>query len=133
MTQAADGVTFTHPLARVAPRRDPLLTVSVVSTANLDMLSVAGEIDLDTLPVLHRELWKVRGQDRNHLLVDLTSVTFMDAGALGLLVAVQQWVNASHGSLSLCLNARGVRLVGLTRLTGFFTIQAERECARATP
>lgn len=130
ITRDAGVVTFTHPLARVAPRRDPLLTVSVVSTADLDVISVAGEIDLETLPLLHRELWKVRGQDRNHLLVDLTAVTFMDAGALGLLVAVQQWVNASHGSLALCLNARGVRLMGLTRLTGFFTIEAEHRCAR---
>ncbi len=131
MTTTHAVVALTDPLAEVAPRRDPLLTVRVVSTVDLDVIFVAGEIDLDTRPLLHRELWNLRGQDAKHLLVDLTAVTFMDAGALGLLIAVQKWVNASHGHLSLRPNTQGVRLIRLAHLSGFFTLEAEG-CASAS-
>ena len=96
-------------------RSEPDDTVRVTVTRGPDrhVVAVSGEIDMATAPQMYRALRPLLG-GRNHVVVDLADVTFMDASALGVLVAARRELARSGGSLDILPNAMCARLMRLT-------------------
>lgn len=98
------------------------LTVDVSSGDDVDLVTVAGELDLATGPHLREVLRGLLAASRNHVVIDLDRVTFIDSTGLGVLIAVHRRVTAAAGSLALvCNSPRCMRLMEITGMTRVFT------------
>jgi anti-sigma B factor antagonist len=64
------------------------------------LVDVVGELDIATAPQLRRAL-EARAPQGGLLLVDLTSVTFMDSSGLGVLLALQADLRAAGARLAI--------------------------------
>ena len=65
------------------------------------VVSVAGELDLQTSPALTDALTGALEADQPHVGVDLTRVSFMDSTALGVLVSALKRARERGGELAL--------------------------------
>src|SRR5689334_6320791 len=78
-----------------------------------DPLSAAvvldGEIDISTCPAARRLLMAAISGGDVHLAVDMSGVTFIDAGGIGVLVAVANRARQAGGGLSLLAPSLQVR------------------------
>jgi len=78
-----------------------------------DLLSAAvvldGEIDISTCPAVRRLLMAAISGGNVHLAVDMSGVTFIDAGGIGVLVAVANRARQAGGGLSLLAPSPQVR------------------------
>lgn len=79
-------------------------------------LTVAGDIDLATAPILERVIEASVADGKNRLEFDLTEVAFLDSSALEVFVRARRLVSPGGGGLIL----RGVRpaLMPVFELTG---------------
>ncbi len=88
------------------------------------MLSVEGEVDVYTAPILRQKLGELadrRGLSR--IVVDLESVEFLDSTGLGVLVAALNRARRQDGDVELiCSRRRILRVFEITGLTKVFTI-----------
>jgi anti-anti-sigma factor len=92
------------------------LTFSIRHERDGPILSVVGELDLETRDTLRDQLAALTGR----VSVDLTHVTFLDSSAIAVLVATHNRLTADHGELRL-LNPQEVprhslELLGLAPL-----------------
>jgi anti-sigma B factor antagonist len=101
--------------------------VSVTSRVSGDqtVVDVTGEIDVYTAPVLREELASLIDSERTDLVVDLTSVGFMDSTGLGVLVGALKKVRTLGGDLRLVISEEKIlKVFKITALTQVFTIYA---------
>lgn len=77
---------------------------------------VTGGLDVDTVPGLRERLLRVSRVPGSRIVLDLSGVTFCDALALGLLVAVGRRVRRHGGGL--CLLAPSAAVVEALRTSG---------------
>jgi anti-sigma B factor antagonist len=97
------------------------------------VLSVAGEIDLATAPLLRAALTDLIEQGNPHLLVDLRQVDFLDCSGLNVLVGSHKCACAHEGSLELVITReRILTIFKITGLTCLFPIYASLEQAMAS-
>ena len=84
------------------------------------LVSVAGEVDLYTAPLLHRALTTALQESGGGLVVDLAACEFVDSAALGTLVEANARLGQRDRRLSLVAPNGGVRraieLMGLDRV-----------------
>ncbi|MFI1165847.1 STAS domain-containing protein [Streptomyces sp. NPDC020801] len=71
------------------------------------VLSVAGELDLVTSPVLRQRVHEAVADGRHHLVLDLSGVFFCDSSGVGVLIAARRLIRSCQGRLRLILPARG--------------------------
>ena len=64
------------------------------------IVAVSGELDIVTSRRFDEFLAEVR-QDRNHLIIDLSAVDFMDTGSLAVIVGHWKQATAAGGTLAL--------------------------------
>jgi len=64
------------------------------------IVTVSGELDIVTSRRFDEFLAEVR-QDRNHLIIDLSAVDFMDTGSLAVIVGHWKQATAAGGTLAL--------------------------------
>jgi anti-sigma B factor antagonist len=84
------------------------------------IVTVAGELDLATVPTLRDTLTDVLGAGSHELVLDLSNVPFIDSTGLGVIMGTAKKARAAGGSLSLvCDNPRILRVL---TLTGFATV-----------
>ena len=89
--------------------------VETQTTGRLITLTVTGELDLVSSPVLERELEKAYGSDADVILIDLRRLAFMDSTGLHLLVKAHQRAEESGRRLALTRGGEQVqRLIDLT-------------------
>lgn len=81
------------------------------------LVTVHGEIDMDSGPILDDALSRQVSAGLTRLLLDLSSVGFMDSFGLRILVRAERRTREAGGSLSLIAPTRSVARV--LRLTGF--------------
>src|ERR1017187_4659247 len=75
--------------------RSPAFGISLSRLdADTSVISVEGELDLDTSPRLKWMLLDSLQAESDRLVVDLSLVTFMDSTALGVLVGVARKLDA---------------------------------------
>ena len=86
------------------------------TTDRLTTVTVTGELDLVSAPVLERELERAYGLDADVILLDLRGLGFMDSTGLHLLVKAQQ--RAEEAGRRLALTRGGEQVQRLLDLTG---------------
>lgn len=81
------------------------------------VVSVAGEVDLETASQLGDHALAALQEVSAHLVLDLTEVTFMDSTGLKVLLTIQRRAELAGGSMSVAGASRSVRKIfGLTGL-----------------
>ncbi|WP_035803625.1 STAS domain-containing protein [Kitasatospora mediocidica] len=92
------------------------LTVTCVCRDELAVVSVTGELDADSGPLLHVHLANQLAHGRRHLIVDLRGVPFMDSSGLNVIIRAMRETTLAGGSLALAAPTPAVNQ--LFRLTG---------------
>ncbi len=87
------------------------------------VLTVSGEVDVYTAPLLRQKLVDLADSGTSRIIVDLEPVEFLDSTGLGVLVAALNRLRRQGGDVELiCSQARIVRVFEITGLTRVFTI-----------
>ena len=82
------------------------------------LLTVRGDVDVDTAPRLENAVQDALRRGRRHVAVDTSSVSFMDSTALRALLRAREDARADGGSLRVTQASRAVvLLLELTDLT----------------
>jgi anti-anti-sigma factor len=108
---------------------EPLFELQASTVDSALILAVVGEIDLATAPQLRDALNEARGVAR--VVVDLSSVTFIDSSGLNVLVHGQRELARAEISLRVVSPSDQTvyRVFELTRLTSQLGIVETREDA----
>lgn len=83
-----------------------LLSVDSDQRGDHDVLVVRGEIDIASTPKLRAALTGLLDRGRDHVVVDLDEVTFIDSTGLGLLLEAHRRTTESSGSLGVVCRAQ---------------------------
>jgi anti-sigma B factor antagonist len=101
------------------------LSLSTRTQSEHTVLEVGGEIDVYTAPQLRERLIELVEGGRQHIVVDMEQVEFLDSTGLGVLVGGLKRVRAQDGSLRLvCAQERILkifRITGLEKVFGIFS------------
>lgn len=93
---------------------------------------VEGQVDMHTSPELRTHLRDALGSQASPLVVDLSSVGFIDSSGLATLIEALQAVGKYGGKLRLCGLAPDVRkLFDLAQLSTIFDLRDSQEDALA--
>jgi anti-sigma B factor antagonist len=84
------------------------------------VVSVSGEIDLDTAPTLREELLRVLSDGPPHLVLDIAKVGFLDSSGLGVLVGTLRRARMLGGSVRIAAPNRQV--LEILQMTGLDTV-----------
>jgi anti-sigma B factor antagonist len=91
-------------------------------------ISLAGEIDLYTAPEFKQQLLEVIGEGATHVIVDLTSTTFIDSTTLGVLVGGLRRLRAADGQLTIvCSDPNITKIFEITGLDRVFDLTDTRD------
>ncbi len=89
------------------------------------VVSLAGEVDLNHTPAVHRVLVDTCEAKPDRLIIDLQDVSYLDSSGLGTLVEVFRRVKGYGGQLVICgLNDRVRSVFEITKLDHFFAIRS---------
>jgi anti-sigma B factor antagonist len=114
----------THPTDSEAALPQPATGAGL----NLPVLDVSGELDLAVAPWLRDQLDALFVGGATSLMVDMSSVTFLDSTALGVLVGALNRCKERGGQVHLVLTEPQVlRVLRITGLADAFTLHQSRE------
>ena len=111
------------------------VTPAGVGGAHVDvaLLVVAGEIDYAAAPQLRQRILEHIRAGRRRLLVDLSTVTFIDSTAIGVLAgATGELQDAGEGSLTIICaeeNTRVRRIFDIAGIDNLLAVHSSREQA----
>jgi anti-sigma B factor antagonist len=108
-------------------REEESVELSVTSRQEGDrtVISVTGEIDVYTAPILRERLNELVASGHYDLVVDMEGVEFLDSTGLGVLVGGLKRVRSHDGSLRLvCAQEKILKVFRITGLTKVFPIHA---------
>lgn len=92
------------------------------------MVTIGGEIDVYTAPVLRDAISDLVAEGSHDILIDMTNVDFLDSTGLGVLVGGLKKVRAYNGSLELvCHQERLLKIFRITGLAKVFAIHDNLE------
>jgi anti-sigma B factor antagonist len=97
-----------------------LVTVDITGTAPQLRLTVAGEIDSSSAPVVRQHLDTLLEGEVRELTIDLTAVTFLDSAGLCVLAAAHR--RASAGQIELRVLASSRAVVRPLQITGLWQL-----------
>ncbi|MET7426608.1 STAS domain-containing protein [Dactylosporangium sp. NPDC005555] len=82
-----------------------------------------GELDVSTAPALRQAITTALDEGDGTVIVDLTTVTFMDSTTLGVLIGIHNRVRQGTGALGLvCPDDKIRRIFRITGLDKVFTL-----------
>lgn len=87
------------------------LKVDTRSEGDLAVLTVSGEVDVFTAPDLDRAIAAQLAEGRTRLVIDLSSVSFLDSTGLGVLVKGLKGAREAGGSLTLVITSDRIRRI----------------------
>jgi anti-sigma B factor antagonist len=100
------------------------LVIRGVHDGDRFLLSLYGELDLATSPMLERRLQMAESTDSARLVIDLSGLQFLDSTGLHTLVRAEQRWRASGRQLSLLRGPRAVqRVFELTNALQLFSFE----------
>lgn len=109
------------------------LTIDRADHDDETVMSVGGEIDVYTAPLVRERLDAVIADGRVDLVVDLSQVRFLDSTGLGVLVGRLKLTRSRGGSLRLvAIEEKVLKVFGITGLDKVFEIYPTLEEALAT-
>ncbi|MFB7512023.1 STAS domain-containing protein [Streptomyces sp. NPDC056144] len=92
--------------------REPNLDVAVeIRDGRTAVLTVAGELDMETADLLHELLTEQVGKGRRRLVLDLSALSFMDSSGLNVLIQAVNKARESDGDLYLAAPTPAVRRI----------------------
>ena len=92
------------------------------------VISLTGEVDLYTAPEFKQQLLEVIGEGARHVVVDLSSTTFIDSTTLGVLVGGVKRLRTNDGQLSLVCSDRNItKIFEITGLDRVFDLVRTRD------
>lgn len=92
------------------------------------VLSVAGDVDLHSAPVLRDRLTALAGGAGVRVTVDLSETTFLDSMALGVLLGAKKRLAGVGGELELVVSTPEIlRVFEITMLDRVFEIHSGRD------
>lgn len=99
------------------------LDLSTRPSGDRAVVTVAGEVDLETAAQLGDHALAAVRNVSPHLVLDLSGVTFMDSTGLKVLLSIQRRTEVAQGSLAVVGTARSVRrILTLTGLDQTFAL-----------
>ena len=91
-------------------------------------ISLSGEIDLYTAPEFKQQLLEVIGEGARHVIVDLTTTTFIDSTTLGVLVGGLRRLRSADGDLTIvCSDPNISKIFEITGLDRVFDLADTRD------
>jgi anti-sigma B factor antagonist len=110
---------------------DDTAPASVGDGDRVVVLVAAGEVDFAAAPQLRERIRDQLDAGSRHLVLDVSSVTFVDSTAIGVLVGViTRLQDAGDGSLAIVCgeeNRPVMRIFDISGLTGLVTVHRTRE------
>jgi anti-sigma B factor antagonist len=102
------------------------LSVSQTSAGNVPILAVDGEVDVYSAPELKDKIGELVQSGQTTLIVDLSSVAFLDSTGLGALVEARSATAEAGGAMPIvCNQERILKLFTITGLDGVFSIHPD--------
>ena len=99
------------------------LSIDVATTDNQTFLTVKGEIDAYTAPLLKEKLLPATAKEAEKIVVDLNDVTYMDSTGLGVFISALKSTKEHGSTLTLVnLQERVHRLFKITSLDSIISI-----------
>ncbi|ORT58736.1 STAS domain-containing protein [Streptomyces sp. CB03238] len=83
------------------------LTVDEAEHGAWTVLSIQGELDLVSSPVVRRSVHEAVAEGRRDVVLDLSQVLFCDSSGVGVLIASRRLLHSCRGRLRLILPAQG--------------------------
>jgi len=112
-------------------------TLSVRSKGGYTVVTISGELDIASAPVLREQLLGLLRPGASRIVIDLSGVTFCDASGLAVLVGASRRAGLLDGVLRLAastpLTATVLRLTGLDSRFEIFATVPEAVGAPAHP
>jgi len=97
------------------------------------VIELGGEIDLYTAPEFKERMVELIDAGKKHIVVDLSTATFIDSTTLGVLVGGVKRLRPTGGALALvCSDQNITKIFEITGLDRVFAIHATREEALAS-
>ncbi|MEU7644632.1 STAS domain-containing protein [Streptomyces huasconensis] len=90
---------------------------------HLIVVTVVGNIDLQTAPALRARTAEIMRQEPCHVVLDLAQVGFCDSSGLSALIGIWHAAQAAGGSLGLAdVPDRLMRMLAVTGIDSFLTV-----------
>jgi anti-anti-sigma factor len=109
------------------------LTVSLRGTRdvkdNYQLFRLTGLLDAFSEPKFRAVMEKCIDEGPRHIILDLSSIDFVDSSGLGALVRLVKKVQGLEGSLQVVTNPRVTQTVKLVRLEQFLSLQPSVDAA----
>lgn len=98
--------------------------VSVSGVGGVPVVSISGEVDVATAPILRDRLQELAAGGASTVVVDLHDMTFLDSTGLGVLVGALKRSREGGGELYLvAAQPRILKLLDITGLIGVFSLR----------
>jgi anti-anti-sigma factor len=102
----------------------------VEHVADAAVVSVAGDVDLHSAPILRDILTALADAEARTIVLDLSDATFLDSMALGVILAAQKRLAADNGGLELVVSTPDIRRIfEITMLDRMFDLHESRAAA----
>lgn len=106
------------------------MKTEVEHTNRLTILSPSGRLDAHAAPEMRDMLHRLQDEGHHQILVDMSSVSFVDSTGLTVLVSGMKRCRQAGGDLALTQLQQSVRIIfELTRLDKAFEIHPDRATA----
>jgi len=103
-----------------------------ITTDNIPIVKVDGEIDLHTCAPLRQTLRDLADAQNPDIIIDLTNTPYLDSAALGVLIGAIRRVQETDGTISLVGATSFVRRIfEITRLSKIFQMHDDMPAALA--
>ena len=110
----------------------PDFAVATQRDESQSVVTVAGEVDVETAPRLRKALISAGDVPAPMVVVDLREVTFLDSTGLGVLVAGLKRARENGGDLRLVATSSHIlRMLAITRLDSVFSVYPDLGAARS--
>ncbi len=101
------------------------VTVSNEAHGNVVLVTIRGDVDVYTAPVLREHLDRLIATGHRHLVLDLEDVPFIDSTGLGVLVGRLKLTRLQKGSMRVvCTVPRILRVFEITGLNQVLSVYA---------
>jgi anti-sigma B factor antagonist len=99
------------------------LNVETRIDGDLGVIEAMGEIDMASAGMLRQAVTDLLGKGVSRLVLDMTTVTFIDSTGLGILVGARKKLQHLQGSFSVvCQSPRILRLFNITGLAAALSV-----------
>lgn len=89
----------------------PIMSLALINNSNVAAITVCGEVDLSTAPLLTDLVERVVAEHPDRVVIDLANVTFFGAAGLNALLQAYEIVSATGAQLLLRAPSRPTKRI----------------------